>query len=140
MSTAVEIEEYRDPYYARNRERIREQQNQRYAENPSPAIERARGWAQTNPSSRAAINRRARLRSYGLTERQYEEMWVLQMGTCAICHDVERTHPQLPVDHDHETGVVRGLVCTQCNSAMGTVGDSAIRLRAMAEYLEAHRG
>lgn len=52
---------------------------------------------------------------------------------CAICASTE----QLVGDHDHATGKARGILCRQCNLAVGNMGDDPVRLRAAAAYLEA---
>ena len=57
---------------------------------------------------------------YGITLGQYDEMLEEQGGVCLIC----KTHPEyrrLDVDHDHDTGEVRGLVCSACNFRIGHV-------------------
>lgn len=68
-------------------------------------------------------------------------MWTAQEGLCAICHQPETVKygdrvKDLAVDHDHETGEVRGLLCNNCNRALGMFGDSAERLLAAARYLD----
>lgn len=75
-------------------------------------------------------------RSFGMTPEQYLELFEAQGQACYIC----RRHPRnqrLAVDHDHTTGVVRGLLCKKCNrDILGHVGDSPEVLRRAAEYLE----
>lgn len=80
------------------------------------------------------------MRLYGLTPSQYGAMYGQQEGRCAVCADVlikgaKGTH----VDHCHDTGVVRGLVCFVCNTGMGKFRDDPNRLRKAAEYLEVRR-
>lgn len=78
----------------------------------------------------------ARLRSYGLTAEQLEEMFKAQGRCCAICRvEAEAAH-RLLIDHNHATREVRGLLCGKCNTALGLFGDDAERLRAAAAYLE----
>ena len=57
-----------------------------------------------------------------------------QGGTCAVC-----SGPAQHVDHDHETGEVRGVLCFNCNQALGNARDDAAVLRRLARYLELHR-
>jgi len=54
---------------------------------------------------------------YGITTEQYNEMLASQHGVCKICHKPPKNKP-LYVDHDHETGEVRGLLCAHCNSCL----------------------
>lgn len=73
-------------------------------------------------------------REYGLSLEKYDELLSQQGGRCAICK-----HPPsgrtLSVDHDHSTGKVRGLLCNQCNSALGFFNDNEDRLAAALTYL-----
>jgi len=71
---------------------------------------------------------------YGISMADYEVMFERQGGACAIC---KRTGLTLCVDHCHLTGEVRGLLCSQCNSALGFCRDDPALLRAAAEYLQA---
>jgi hypothetical protein len=77
-------------------------------------------------------------RNYGMTLEEYEERLAAQGGRCAICRD-EPTKKRLHVDHNHQTGVIRDLLCEWCNHAIGKAREDPARLRAMAEYLERHQ-
>jgi hypothetical protein len=59
-------------------------------------------------------------RKYGITIDDYNRMFTEQGGVCAICSEAEAGNPYgvLEVEHDHATGVVRGLVCHPCNNAI----------------------
>lgn len=71
---------------------------------------------------------------YGITVDDFDHMFAEQDGVCAIC----RAAPAAHVDHDHDTGRVRGLLCFNCNGALGQFRDrTELMLRAVA-YL--HRG
>ena len=76
-------------------------------------------------------------RRYGLTEQQYNEMLVNQNFSCAICktHMSECTKQGLCVDHDHETGQVRGLLCKGCNIALGEAKENTETLKEMINYV-----
>lgn len=82
---------------------------------------------------------------YGITEEDYASMLEAQNGVCAICKRPERRRSSgdevknLAVDHDHETGRVRALLCHDCNVVLGYVEDSPERLDAMRSYLLAYR-
>lgn len=74
---------------------------------------------------------------YGLKSGEYEQILAAQDGGCAICGGPPTgNHTRLAVDHDHDTGRVRGLLCGNCNSILGLARDDAERLRAAATYLE----
>ena len=73
---------------------------------------------------------------YGISMADYEAMFERQAGACAIC---KRTGVTLCVDHCHLTGEVRGLLCSQCNSAIGFCSDDPTVLLAAAAYLQAAR-
>lgn len=82
---------------------------------------------------------------FALTADQYDEMLKNQGGRCAACRKQETHHNQfgvcsLAVDHDHATGVVRGLLCGRCNRALGLLGDSIGNLRGLLKYREAQGG
>lgn len=74
--------------------------------------------------------------TFGITVEDYERMAEEQGGTCAICDGPPGgRHGRLHVDHCHETGRVRGLLCDACNRGMGYLGDSAAHLTRAAQYL-----
>lgn len=130
---------------ARARERAREHyakvkaDPERYAE----LLERNRRWRKANPARAAAHSaswnernpegrRDAVLRSkYGIDGAEVEAMAEAQGGLCASCGERPVEH----VDHCHETGRVRGLLCRGCNQAAGMIGDSPERAERLAAYL-----
>ena len=67
----------------------------------------------------------------------YERMLYLQNGKCAICGREDNGARRFCVDHDHETGRIRGLLCGRCNTGLGFFEDNTEALRAALEYLEA---
>ena len=73
-----------------------------------------------------------RRRKFNLTEEQYQQMLQNQHGHCAICPTTE----DLVVDHCHDTGKVRGLLCRKCNVALGMFADSKDKLEAALNYLK----
>lgn len=91
-----------------------------------------------------ATARSKRLAKYGLTADDYDRLVAAQAGVCAICERPERLvqpnrrdgDESLAVDHDHDTGRVRGLLCMTCNTAIGKLGDDPALLRRAADYLE----
>lgn len=104
---------------------------------------RARRWVQDNRARHAATRHARELReTYGITVEDYDRMLAEQNGVCAICrqdeptaHGRTGTRFRLSVDHDHETGRVRGLLCQKCNRAIGLLNDDPDRLAAAIAYL-----
>ena len=74
---------------------------------------------------------------YGITPEQFAERLESQGGRCAICRtDTPGGKGGWHVDHDHVTGVIRGLLCHRCNLMLGNAADDPARLRAAVAYLE----
>ena len=97
-----------------------------------------REWYRKN-ADRMAIRRKELV--YGITEAQILALYVEQGGKCAICLSVMQMtgHSGAHIDHDHETGLVRGLLCRRCNTGLGLFGDNPSTLTAAADYLEKFR-
>jgi hypothetical protein len=72
------------------------------------------------------------MRRYGIGADDFDRMVVEQGGVCAICGRPDPEH----VDHDHETGEVRGILCFNCNGGLGQFRDDVDALRSAAVYLE----
>lgn len=70
---------------------------------------------------------------YGITIEHYREMVKKQKGLCAICDN--NLEELLCVDHDHQTGAVRGLLCHKCNQGIGLFKDNQKLLRRAIKYL-----
>ena len=83
----------------------------------------------------------SRYRRYGITKEQYDEMNAKQGGLCAICgtDTPGRNHPTMYIDHDHNTGKVRGLLCCDCNLFLGQAKENIETLKAGIRYLETWR-
>jgi hypothetical protein len=73
-------------------------------------------------------------RRYGIGADEFDALVERQGGVCAICGRPDPEH----VDHDHETGAVRGILCFNCNGGLGQFRDSIDSLLTAASYLEAH--
>jgi Autographiviridae endonuclease VII len=122
----------------------------RYRKNPKPYIERVRKWQRENPERLKAradafresgkkriSDRKSHLkRKYGLTLEQYDEMHAAQDGVCAICRQPRPEDRSLHVDHDHDTGEIRGLLCFKCNNALGDFNDDHDLFQRAADYLD----
>lgn len=87
-------------------------------------------------ASRLATARKHHLKaSYGITEAEYDRLFKLQNGRCAICMKLPGK-VRLAVDHDHTTDEVRGLLCGTCNRMLGMAMDSQHLLEMAKLYLQ----
>ncbi|MCI0564226.1 MAG: endonuclease VII domain-containing protein [Nitrososphaera sp.] len=119
------------------------------------AVERATQWNREHPERRRKTankytrsvkgllnKRRAVVARHGITLEDYNKLWDLQNGVCAICRQPETAKrngsavSHLAVDHDHRTGRIRSLLCDRCNRALGTVNDNIELLKQLIQYLE----
>ncbi len=71
-------------------------------------------------------------RRYGITARQWDQAYDQQDGNCANPRCSNRI---TDVDHDHQTGQFRGLLCSDCNRALGAIHDDTEVLRGLIDYL-----
>ncbi len=107
--------------YARNRERIKEQVKARHRANP----DQRKGWV---------------LKAlYGLSVEQYNERLEAQGGLCILCRHEDPKGYALAVDHEHETGMVRGLLCSKCNAGIALFNEDPDLLMLAAGYLQFHK-
>lgn len=92
----------------------------------------------STPAEIAEKYRKWSLRAkYGISLEDYEAMLKVQGNVCAMCKQPSKK--TLAVDHDHETGKVRGLLCSDCNLLLGKFGDLETVLTAAIEYLRRFR-
>lgn len=89
------------------------------------------------PCASAATHAARIEKTYGLTAAGYDELLALQGGRCAICHQRPGKKKRFAVDHDHQSGAVRGLLCGRCNhDLLGAGFDSKIKMWAAYVYLD----
>ena len=98
-----------------------------------------RNYREANRDKRLATERRSKLKAaYGITPEQYEDMLQTQGGACAICRAKKpggRTKLFF-IDHCHNTGKVRGLLCMRCNTGLGLFLDNPKFLANAISYLK----
>lgn len=109
----------------------------------SPMAKKKTGWKggqqAWNPGGNRTPQRVYKLRRHGLTEETFAALLEAQGGGCAICGSTEPGNGSFRIDHDHDTGQVRGLLCHKCNVALGLMGDDPERLARAAAYLREAR-
>lgn len=82
------------------------------------------------------IQRKYKLKKFGITLEYYEQMIKEQNNCCAICKtSQEKLTKLLSIDHDHKTGKVRGLLCGKCNRALGYFNDNIKTIEKAIEYV-----
>lgn len=97
--------------------------------------EQQRSWNATLHGKRTKKNA-ALLKAYGITVDQFEAMASAQQGMCAICGSVLDMGFNTHVDHCHDSGDVRGLLCRDCNVGLGAFGDDTTSLERAISYLK----
>ena len=75
-------------------------------------------------------------RTYNIDLNKYNSLFEEQSGVCAICKQECVSGRKLAVDHNHDTGEVRGLLCCRCNRGIGNLDDSLDKLKSAVLYLE----
>jgi hypothetical protein len=90
-------------------------------------------------ANRQKIEERRRFTRYGITPEEHADLVERQLGSCAICGAdcADSSTRSLHIDHDHQTGRVRGLLCSNCNRGLGHLQDAPGILAVAIAYLEA---
>ena len=132
-----------DDWKAKNPEKMKSANAQWRADNVDKHRAKARQWHKKNPVASAAAERRARFKKYGLLPEDFDALFTLQGGRCLICEaPMERAGNGgecAAVDHDHDTGTIRGILHNRCNLGLGHFKDDPALLRKAAQYLESRR-
>lgn len=106
-------------------------------ENRARARTKSRIWRTTNPErARNTDYAKHVQRKFGITTEQYNVMFAFQQGKCKICEKVPTTKRRLCVDHDHDSGAIRSLLCHHCNSGIGQFFESENLLLRAITYLK----
>lgn len=107
--------------------------------NPELFAARMRAHHLKHAVRRNAYTRNNNLQTkFGITVTQYEALNTAQGGVCAICAQQCNSGRRLAVDHCHDTGSIRQLLCGNCNHGLGKFKDSPDLLRLAAGYIEYH--
>lgn len=99
-----------------------------------------RAWEAKNIDRVRELRRRGDIRRYGIEPEDYDRILKQQGGKCAICGGGElRPGDSLHIDHCHESHIVRGLLCGNCNRGLGMFKDNIDLLLTAIGYLEVSR-
>lgn len=122
---------YNRRYYKKNRKKLREYSRNYLKNNRERILGHKRKYFKNN---REHILGRRRENRYGIKPEQFNALVLKQKGRCKICG----TKPKLSlcVDHCHKTKKWRGLICADCNIALGLFKDKVINLKEAVKYLE----
>lgn len=102
-----------------NRERKLQQSRDWHAANKDWKREYDKQWKKANPIKAKLLKFRTSLKKFGITYEQYCQILKFQKGRCAICKKYPDKNRRLCVDHCHDNGRVRGLLCDSCNKMLG---------------------
>lgn len=134
---------YTKVWRAENKEHIQKVNWDWYEHNKGQVVERNKAYNEFHKERQRAWARKHQFRTrYDLTLEQYDNMVAQQAGKCLVCGVVpkltKRTSKGLHVDHCHKSGKVRGLLCHQCNCAIGLLKEDTNRIRRLLEYIEGY--
>lgn len=136
------IRKYNEDYKKLNKEKLLERKREYREKNREKIRIAARDYSKR---SKLKIKEYG-LKKYNITFKDYENMLTNQNNVCKICNNPEKALnfksnevKSLAVDHCHNTGKVRGLLCGNCNLILGSVNDSIELLETMIQYLKEHK-
>lgn len=124
----------------KNKEKLVADRAARHVRKREEYIKKSRDWY-SNPANREKRLSTNLRKMYGISIDSYQSMLSSQNGKCAIktCNRLA-SEKTLHVDHDHTTGHVRGLLCHNCNTALGLVGENAQLLQDLIDYINMYDG
>lgn len=127
-----------------NTPEYRQKQREKYQRNKIHICEMQKKWRLRNPERLHEINlNSSRRQKYKISPEQIETMYKAQGGRCAICcrpmTKGQSVDTQMHLDHNHETGINRELLCKRCNLTLGKVYEDVDLLQAMINYLNKHK-
>lgn len=94
-------------------------------------------WKRNNPQRNKILQKRTVLkRKYKISLEEFNGMLDSQQNKCMICNKTFKNAKSTHVDHCHKSGKIRGLLCTNCNIALGYFKDSLSTIRSALKYLK----
>tara|TARA_B110000503_G_C7123040_1_gene403338 strand:- start:288 stop:947 length:660 start_codon:yes stop_codon:yes gene_type:complete len=134
------VKAQRKAYFEKNKEKVKAQRKAYYEKNKEKIKAQSKAYKEKNKGRFTNWVRARNLKSrYGISLHEYNLMLTEQKGKCACCGIHQNELPyKLYVDHDHDTGLIRGLLCSNCNTSIGKLGDNIEGLMKALNYLEKH--
>lgn len=126
-------------YQKQNREILKQKANEYRRKNREIILQKNRNYSK---SAEQKLKRRKRdlTKTYGITFDDYKRIWFEQNGCCGICRRFQKEIKRpLFVDHCHETGKLRGLLCHNCNAALGLLKEDVTVMQNLINYTLKHR-
>lgn len=106
------------------------------SKNPEQHRQAKRSWEKRNKDRHARTILRGCAKRLGLDPLAVLAHFDAHSGLCDICERPDASYKRLAIDHCHETGAFRGLLCGHCNRGIGHFGDDPVRMRKAIAYLE----
>lgn len=133
-------------YREKNCDKINKQQREHRKNNPKKYKKyynnRRKKHLEEDRAARRAYNKshpekhrgRQYKKKYGISLQEYNSLLISQGGVCKSCGSPP-SRRNLDIDHDHSTGMIRGLLCSNCNTALGLLKEDPLRIKKLLEYL-----
>jgi hypothetical protein len=120
----IKVAERKKLWRERNIDKVRadarKSKRRQYEKNPEAARARRKAWRKNNPERAKLSDRRWQLKRFDVTPEQWDAIFKAQGERCAICHTADpHDNRGWHTDHDHATGKMRGILCRNCNIALG---------------------
>lgn len=126
--------EWRKKYYKKNHtEKLNYYKKYRQEES-----ERIKGYRK-NPKNKEYQRDYFLKYNHGISNQEYTNLLKNQSGLCAICKSKNKNGKLLVVDHDHKSGKIRELLCSNCNTSLGLLKESIPVLKNMVKYIKKHK-
>lgn len=126
---------YNQEWYEKNKERVREYRAKYYQAHKVQGQTYAKRYRENNESKSEMEHKYTLRKKHNMTPEDYEALLQQQSGVCAICGEANLNGRRLAVDHDHETGKIRGLLCVTCNVALNKLDQNRDWAKKAIEYL-----
>lgn len=133
------IKAYKEQWYKKNESEILRKRREYYYSDHQRSLERSKEYRHKNKSK---LRVRELEGNHNIKEKHIRDLMDKQRGCCAICGDSlvnPDSYRSFSVDHNHETGNVRGLLCHSCNTSLGLLKENPSILFSMIKYIEEFR-